>query len=89
MLVLRPASSAQRARSAPAPQEAGKEQPAALGHQNVVAHHRQVGAAGFQDAEQAHDEYINALRERGPIRVPFRFGVRTYAEPDGNASPPP
>jgi hypothetical protein len=41
-------------------------------------------------AEEAHDAYLDVLRDRGTVDVPLRFGVRTYARPDsgGIAAPP-
>ena len=44
----------------------------------------------LKSAAEARQEYLNALRDRGPIRIPVRFAVRTYASPfDGQGLPPP
>lgn len=45
----------------------------------------------LKSAEDARQDYLNALHDRGPITVPLRFAVRTYAEPDDSSGigPPP
>lgn len=43
----------------------------------------------LKSVEQAHQEYLDALRARGPVSVPVRFGVRTYADPNGGGIAPP
>jgi hypothetical protein len=46
----------------------------------------------LKSAEQAREEYLGALRDRGPITVPVRFGVRSYArsdDPQAGQPPPP
>ena len=35
----------------------------------------------LKSASEARQEYLDALRERGPLLVPVRMGVRTYAPP--------
>lgn len=46
---------------------------------------------GLKSAAEARQEYIDTLRGRGPITIPLRFAVRTYARPDGGRDriPPP
>ncbi len=39
-------------------------------------------------AEEARQEYLDALRGRGPLGVPVRMVVRTYAQPDGSGGVP-
>ena len=48
-------------------------------------------ASDLKSAEDARQEYLDALHDRGPISVPLRFAVRAYAHPDGdsNGVPPP
>jgi len=44
----------------------------------------------IKSAAEARQEYLAALRDRGPISVPLRFAVRTFARPDaGIVAPPP
>lgn len=45
----------------------------------------------LKSAEEARQEYIDTLESRGRVTVPLRFGVRTYAQPQGNnaGTPPP
>lgn len=43
----------------------------------------------LKSAEDAREEYLAALRDRGPVTVPVRFVVRTYAQPDGGTGTPP
>ncbi len=44
----------------------------------------------IKSVEEAREEYLAALRGRGRIRVPFRIGMRTYAQPwDVNRTGPP
>jgi hypothetical protein len=44
----------------------------------------------LKSAADARQEYVDALHDRGPITVPLRFAVRTYAQPDnGSIAPPP
>lgn len=44
----------------------------------------------LKSAQEARQEYLDALRERGPITVPLRFVVRTYDQPgDDSGVPPP
>jgi hypothetical protein len=45
----------------------------------------------LKSAAEAREEYLAVLRGRGPITVPLRFGVRTYARSNNfeNTSPPP
>jgi len=44
-------------------------------------------------AAEARQDYLDALRARGPISVPLRLGIRTYATPDNaeqpGVAPPP
>ena len=44
-------------------------------------------------AAEARQDYLDALRSRGPIAVPLRFGIRTYATPNDaeqpGVAPPP
>ncbi len=40
-------------------------------------------------AEAARAEYLDVLRDRGPISVPARLAIRTYALPDDDGVPPP
>ncbi len=37
----------------------------------------------LKSAADARAEYLDALRDRGPLLVPVRFAVRTYARPSG------
>lgn len=49
-------------------------------------------ATDLKSADDARQEYLNALHDRGPITVPLRFAVRSYAHPDdddGGVPPPP
>ena len=49
-------------------------------------------SAKLKSAEDAHQEYIEVLEARGPVTVPLRLGVRTYAVRTGNqagTAPPP
>ena len=51
---------------------------------------RQPGA--LKSAAEARQEYIDVLHDRGPVAVPLRFAVRSYARPDGGLvgiAPPP
>lgn len=45
----------------------------------------------LKSAEDARREYLDALHARGPIGVPLRIAVRTYAQPwdDASVAPPP
>lgn len=45
----------------------------------------------LKSASAARQEYIDALHDRGPVLVPLRFVVRTYAQPDDTSgvAPPP
>jgi hypothetical protein len=43
----------------------------------------------LKSAADARQEYLDALHDRGPITVPLRFAIRTYAQPDGGIGPPP
>ena len=46
----------------------------------------------LKSAEQAREEYVDVLEATGPVSVPLRLGVRTYAIPQGNnagTAPPP
>ncbi len=43
----------------------------------------------LKSAEDAHHEYEQTLRARGPVYIPARFGIRSYAEPSGNGTNPP
>jgi hypothetical protein len=45
----------------------------------------------LKSAEEARKDYIGALHDRGPLTIPVRFVVRTYAQPTGSsgiAAPP-
>ena len=44
---------------------------------------------GLTTASEARAEYLDALRDRGPIAVPLRFAVRTFARPDEGVAAPP
>ena len=45
----------------------------------------------LKSVAEARQEYLDALRDRGPIAVPFRVAVRSYARPGGEIgiAPPP
>ena len=43
----------------------------------------------LKSAADAQQEYLDALRSRGAISIPVRFGVRTYARPDTTFSDTP
>jgi hypothetical protein len=43
----------------------------------------------LKSAAEARQEYIDLLRDRGPLAVPLRFAVRTYARPEGEEGFPP
>jgi hypothetical protein len=46
----------------------------------------------LKSAEDAREEYLDVLQARGPVTVPLRVGVRTYAIRTGNqagTAPPP
>jgi hypothetical protein len=43
----------------------------------------------LKSAAEARQEYLDTLRSRGPLAVPVRFAVRTFARPYGEAIPPP
>jgi hypothetical protein len=45
----------------------------------------------LKSAADARQEYVDALHDRGPITVPLRFVIRTYAQPEdgGGLAPPP
>src|SRR5204863_7824752 len=45
----------------------------------------------LKSAADARQEYVDALHDRGPITVPLRFVIRTYAQPDNPEAiaPPP
>lgn len=40
----------------------------------------------LKSAGEARDEYLAALRDRGPLTIPLRFAVRTYAQPRPSGS---
>ncbi len=47
-------------------------------------------ATDLKSATEARKEYLDALHDRGPLTVPLRFAVRSFARPDGrNGTPPP
>lgn len=48
-------------------------------------------AADLKSAQEARQEYIDALRDRGPITIPARFVIRSYSRSDNeqNLAPPP
>jgi hypothetical protein len=48
-------------------------------------------AQNLKSSADAREEYVDALHDRGPIMVPLKFAIRTYARPDdpGFISPPP
>lgn len=48
-------------------------------------------ASALKSASDARKEYLDALRERGPVSVPLRFAVKTYARMDrwSPGVPPP
>lgn len=46
-------------------------------------------AQDLKSADEARQEYLDALAARGPLLVPLRFAVRTYAQPDDEAGVPP
>lgn len=49
-------------------------------------------ATNLVSASEARAEYLAALRDRGPITIPLRFGIRTYRNPQGEGAgiaPPP
>ncbi len=44
----------------------------------------------LKSAAEARQEYLDTLRDRGPLAVPLRLAIRTYAVPeDGLGVPPP
>lgn len=43
----------------------------------------------LKSAKEAREEYLAALRDRGPAHVIARAGVRGYARPGGQSTPPP
>lgn len=45
----------------------------------------------LKSAADARQEYLDALHDRGPITVPLKFVIRTYAQPDDPSfiAPPP
>jgi len=46
----------------------------------------------LKSAAEARAEYVDALHDRGPITIPLRFTIRSYAQPEGFATgiaPPP
>lgn len=47
--------------------------------------------AGLKSAADARAEYLAALHDRGPVSIPLRFAVRTYARSDDTSviAPPP
>lgn len=47
------------------------------------------GEGALKSAPDARQEYLDALRDRGPITIPVRFVIRTYKPPDGTGTPPP
>jgi hypothetical protein len=49
-------------------------------------------SANLKSAEDAREEYVEVLEARGPVTVPLRLGVRTYAIRTGDragTAPPP
>ncbi len=44
---------------------------------------------GLKSAAEARQEYLNVLSGRGPILVPLRIGVRSYARPSSSGIGPP
>lgn len=46
---------------------------------------------GLKSAAEAREEYVDALRDRGPLSLAARIGIRTYAKPgtDQGTPPPP
>lgn len=44
---------------------------------------------GLKSAAEAHQEYLDALQDRGPLRLAARLGLRTYAPPSSNEGTPP
>lgn len=43
----------------------------------------------LKSVTEARQEYLDALRSRGLIDIPVRFGIRTFAQPDNDAGIPP
>lgn len=45
----------------------------------------------LKSASAARQDYVDALHDRGPLTIPVRFAVRTYAQPTDSAgiAPPP
>jgi len=46
-------------------------------------------ASDLKSAEEARREYLDALNSRGPVTVPVRFVVRSYARPTEETGTPP
>ena len=48
-------------------------------------------STNLKSAADARQEYLNVLQSRGPIAIPIRFAVRSYARPNGQrgTAPPP
>ena len=48
-------------------------------------------ASDLKSAAEARAEYLDTLQSRGPVTIPLRFAVRTYAQPwtDQGTPPPP
>jgi hypothetical protein len=46
-------------------------------------------SSDLKSAEDAHDEYLAALHERGPLSIPVRLGVRTYERGRSTGTSPP
>jgi hypothetical protein len=43
----------------------------------------------LKSAADARKDYLAALHDRGPLSIPLRFVVRTYAQPDSGVAAPP
>lgn len=43
----------------------------------------------LKSAAEARDEYLDTLRDRGPLSVPLRVAIRTFAQGSDNSVPPP
>ncbi|MCB9761285.1 MAG: hypothetical protein H6739_15695 [Alphaproteobacteria bacterium] len=46
-------------------------------------------SSDLKSAEEAREEYLAALRGRGQLTIPVRLGIRAYAQPGGQGTPPP
>lgn len=42
----------------------------------------------LKSVADAQQEYLDALRDRGPITIPLRFAVRAYSQPNNNRGTP-